>query len=65
MITDGADGILVPQADEQALADAFVRLAQDPQERRRLGAAARERAVREFDARQAARRLLAAIRGNG
>jgi colanic acid/amylovoran biosynthesis glycosyltransferase len=65
MITDGADGLLVPQADEQALADAFVRLAQDPQERRRLGAAARERAVREFDARQAARRLLAAIRGNG
>lgn len=65
MISNGADGILVPQADEQALADAFVRLAQNPHERRRLGAAARARAEREFDARQAARRLLAVIRGNG
>ncbi len=62
MITHGVDGLLVPQKDEQALADAFVLLAQNPQERRRLGQAARARAERDFDTRQTARRLLEAIR---
>jgi glycosyltransferase involved in cell wall biosynthesis len=61
MITTGVDGILVGQGDEKALADALVMLARDPGERRRLGRAARERAVRDFDSRQTARRLLDAI----
>jgi glycosyltransferase involved in cell wall biosynthesis len=62
MITHGVDGLLVKQADEQGLADSFVLLAQHPEERRRLGQAARERAEREFDTRQTARCLLEAIK---
>jgi glycosyltransferase involved in cell wall biosynthesis/GT2 family glycosyltransferase len=65
MITDGADGLLVRQGDEQGLTDAFVMLARDPERRRQLGQAARERAVRAFDTRQTARRLLEAIRPRG
>ena len=61
MMTSGVDGLLVPQKDEQALADAMILLAKDPEERRRLGEAARDRAVRAFDTRQTARRLLEAI----
>ncbi len=61
MIADGVDGLLIPQQDEPKLADAFIRLARDPEERRRLGRAARARAVSAFDARQTARRLLEAI----
>jgi glycosyltransferase involved in cell wall biosynthesis len=61
MITSGEDGILVPQADEAALAGAFVRLARDPEERRRLGRAARARAERAFDCRQTTRRLLDSV----
>jgi glycosyltransferase involved in cell wall biosynthesis len=61
MITSGEDGLLVPQGDEKALADALVRLARDPKERRRLGRAARARAERSFDSRQTTRRLLEAI----
>jgi glycosyltransferase involved in cell wall biosynthesis len=61
MITHGVDGLLIAQADEKALAEAFVRLASQPDERRRLGKAARERAVRSFDSQQTARRLLEAI----
>jgi colanic acid/amylovoran biosynthesis glycosyltransferase len=61
MITHGVDGLLIPQADEPALADALVLLATDPAERRRLGQAARERALKYFDSRQTARHLLEAI----
>ncbi len=61
MITHGVDGLLVAQADEQGLADALVLLANDPGQRRRLGQAARARAVQVFDTRQTARRLLEAI----
>jgi glycosyltransferase involved in cell wall biosynthesis len=63
MITNGVNGLLVPQEDAQAIADAMILLAKDPQERRRLGQAARERAVQAFDTRQTARRLLEAIQG--
>jgi glycosyltransferase involved in cell wall biosynthesis len=65
MITSGVDGILVPQGDEKALAEALVRLAKNPDERRRLGQAARQRAVSLFDSRQTARRLLEAIQPRG
>jgi glycosyltransferase involved in cell wall biosynthesis len=44
----GDAGIVVPVGDEQALTDAFVRLAADPGERARLGAAARTRAVEHY-----------------
>jgi glycosyltransferase involved in cell wall biosynthesis len=44
----GDAGIVVPFGDERAFADALERLARDGAERRRLGAAARERIEREF-----------------
>lgn len=42
------NGLLVPPRDPQALADAVIRLAVDPGLRRRLAAAGRRRAEREF-----------------
>lgn len=46
---DGSDGLLVPMRDAVALADAIERLASDPALRARLGAAARDKALAEFD----------------
>lgn len=40
VVTDGVDGLLVPPGDADGLARALRRLAEDPAERRRLGAAA-------------------------
>ncbi len=50
LVHDGETGLLVPAADPPALAAAIARLAGDPDLRARLGAAGRERLVREFDA---------------
>jgi glycosyltransferase involved in cell wall biosynthesis len=58
VVTDGADGALVPPADAAALAEALARLAADPARRARLGRAARatvearlgwDRAARAFE----------------
>ena len=51
VVTDGKDGLLVPVRDPQALAAAIVRLQDDPDLRRRLGSAARVKALAQFDAR--------------
>jgi glycosyltransferase involved in cell wall biosynthesis len=48
-VEHGCTGILVPPRDPGALATAIERLAGDPAERRRFGAAAREKALRDFD----------------
>jgi glycosyltransferase involved in cell wall biosynthesis len=40
VISDGVDGFVVPDGDEDALADRLLRLIDDPAERRRLGEAA-------------------------
>ena len=48
-VEDGVTGLLVPPGDVQALRAAIVRLLGDPELRRRLGTAGRERAPR-FDA---------------
>jgi glycosyltransferase involved in cell wall biosynthesis len=61
MITDGVDGHLVSQGDEAAIGERLVRLANAPEERVRLGRAARQRAVAAFDSRHSARALLDAI----
>jgi colanic acid/amylovoran biosynthesis glycosyltransferase len=58
MITDGVDGFLVAQRDEVALARALQCLATGLDLRRRISAAARARAQREFDYRRLALRLL-------
>lgn len=50
VVDDGVNGLLVPVRDAAALAAAIERLAADPELRQRLGAAARAKAVRLFDA---------------
>ena len=44
VLTDGVDGILVPPGDSGALADASIKVLNDPAQLERLGAAARRRA---------------------
>lgn len=51
VVTNEIDGLLVPARDAEALARAIARLHDDPALRARLGAAARETALREFDER--------------
>lgn len=60
MIADGVDGFLCEQEDVDALTSRLRLLARDPALARRMGLAARERAVRDFDAGALAARLLSA-----
>ncbi len=53
----GGGGCLVPPRDERALADAMLRYLRDDALRARDGARARERVLREFDARAHAARI--------
>jgi glycosyltransferase involved in cell wall biosynthesis len=57
LIEDGVHGLLVPPRDAQALARATAGLLRDPGLRERLGTAARERQVREFEIDGMVRRL--------
>lgn len=59
VITDGKDGLLVPVRDAVALAAAIARLLDDRELAARLGAAAREKALAEFDERIVLERTLA------
>lgn len=47
-VTDGVEGYIVPVWDPEAMADAIIRLARDPELRARMGRAGRERVLREF-----------------
>lgn len=47
-ITDGANGLLVPEGDVQALAEGICRLIEDKNLRQRLGAAARTTVEERF-----------------
>lgn len=49
VVRDGVDGRVVPSHDPRALADALAALVTDPEVRRRMGAAARERAQEHYD----------------
>jgi glycosyltransferase involved in cell wall biosynthesis len=51
-VDHGTTGLLVPARDPAALAAAIARLAADPAERRRLGAAGRRKALESFDHRR-------------
>ncbi len=48
IVTDGVDGILVPPADSTALARALAGLLSDPERRRRLAGAGKEKVQRQF-----------------
>jgi glycosyltransferase involved in cell wall biosynthesis len=48
LVVDGETGVLVPPRDRRVLRTALVRLLDDPDLRRRLGTAGRERARRDF-----------------
>lgn len=62
VVTDGVDGLRVPVKDAAALARAMARLQDEPALRARLGAAARARALAEFDERIVISRTLAVYR---
>ncbi|TCJ30885.1 glycosyltransferase family 4 protein [Nocardioides jejuensis] len=67
-ISDGVNGFLVSPGDPQALADALVRILEDPDLARRLGEQAREVAVSRFDLaarNEATQTVLRAAAGRG
>lgn len=49
VVTDEKDGLLIPPKDADALANAIARLHDSPELARKLGLAAREKALAEFD----------------
>jgi glycosyltransferase involved in cell wall biosynthesis len=61
-VDDGVTGLMVPLRDPPALAAALERLLRSPDERARMGAAARAKAVREFDETKIIDSIIAAYR---
>jgi glycosyltransferase involved in cell wall biosynthesis len=57
IVADGETGLVVPSGDAEALAEAIVALAGDPERAARMGAAGRERALAEFTPERSARRI--------
>jgi glycosyltransferase involved in cell wall biosynthesis len=49
VVEHGVTGLVVPRGDASALANAIAELLADPERRRRMGVAGRERALRLFD----------------
>jgi len=62
VVHDGIDGLLVPVKDARALAAAIARLHDNPSLRKKLGNAARKRAVAEFDERHVISRTMCVYR---
>jgi glycosyltransferase involved in cell wall biosynthesis len=58
MVVDGETGVLVPEGDQAALEAALRRLVASPEERARLGAAARVRFLERFTEEAMTRRLI-------
>jgi glycosyltransferase involved in cell wall biosynthesis len=57
IVEDGVTGYLVPEHDERAMATRLDQLARDPDRRRAMGRAAREKMLREYELRACVRRL--------
>jgi glycosyltransferase involved in cell wall biosynthesis len=64
VVEDGVNGLLVPPADANALADALEKLLLDPQLSTRLGEAGRKKVMESFDPHNNARLLLAKFSGS-
>ena len=62
LITDGLDGLLVPDRDETALADAIEKLLRDADLRKRFGKNGRQRVLQDFDIKKSASRLWSLIK---
>jgi glycosyltransferase involved in cell wall biosynthesis len=65
VIDDGVSGIVVPPGDAAPVAEAIVRLLGDVELRRKMGAAARERALRLYGADRLVADITALYRGAG
>jgi glycosyltransferase involved in cell wall biosynthesis len=63
IVEDGTTGFLMPMEDRAALARALRTLQENPELRRSMGAAGRERAVQRFDAATNGRALTALVAG--
>jgi colanic acid/amylovoran biosynthesis glycosyltransferase len=61
MITDQSEGFLVEPGDEAGLTTALIRLAENPDERRRMGEAAQRRARAVFDRKNSVNRFIQLI----
>jgi glycosyltransferase involved in cell wall biosynthesis len=61
-VEHGVTGLMVPLRDPPALAAALERLLRSPADRARMGAAAREKALREFDETKIIESIIAAYR---
>ncbi|RMF26015.1 MAG: glycosyltransferase, partial [Chloroflexi bacterium] len=59
VVAEGETGLLVPERDPVALADAVSHLLQHPDLRRRFGEAGRQRVLQELNWEAVARRFLA------
>ena len=59
VIKDGVEGLLVPPGDSPALATVLRRLIKNPDERKAMGAAGRDRAIADLDIEQVVARTLA------
>jgi len=57
VVVDGVTGLVVPVGDDDALAQALIRLLSDPDLRRRMGSAARRRVSSEFSSESIVLRL--------
>ncbi len=64
LVEDGVSGYLCQPRDVAALAEALLRLSQEPELRSRMGEAGRKRVVAEFDLCDNVRRLAALFTGN-
>jgi glycosyltransferase involved in cell wall biosynthesis len=64
VVTDGAEGLLVPPSDPGALAAALGSLLDDAPRRQRMGEAARTRALRDYALSTMADRYVRLYRGD-
>jgi len=65
LIDDGVNGILVPEKNEEALANAIIKLIETPELRRKMGKNGREKILKEFNIKTQVDQLLLIWNRNG